>query len=149
MADGFVMLDLLQDILTRQWHDLLQRPSGPMSFRFLLQPVMGIAFAIRDGLKDSSQGRPPYFWSILTDGTNRGARVRDGLKATGRIIILGIVMDTIYQIRVFDTVYPLELVIIVLGLAFLPYVLVRGPVNRIASWWRQRHLNSKTPATRK
>jgi hypothetical protein len=33
---------------------------------------------------------------------------------------------------VFRGVHPLQLVVIVLLLAFVPYLLLRGPVNRIA-----------------
>jgi hypothetical protein len=32
-------------------------------------------------------------------------------------------------------IYPFELVVIVLALAFVPYVIVRGPINRIARAW--------------
>ena len=38
------------DILQRLWTELVARPSGPMAFRFILQPVMGAIFAIRDGV---------------------------------------------------------------------------------------------------
>ncbi|MND06334.1 hypothetical protein D3C83_276420 [compost metagenome] len=41
-------------------------------------------------------------------------------------------MDVIYQVLVFRRLYPFELVIVVVLLAFIPYLVVRGPVNRIA-----------------
>ena len=62
----------------------------------------------------------------------RVARLREGLNATARIILLGLVMDVIYQIIVFKTFYPVEALIIALLLAFVPYLLIRGPVTRIA-----------------
>lgn len=43
--------------------DLIDRVSGPMRFRLILQPVMAVIFAIRAGLKDAKEGRPPYFWA--------------------------------------------------------------------------------------
>ena len=52
--------------------------------------------------------------------------------AVARVIGLGAVIDLIYQIMVFRGVHPLQLVVIVLLLAFVPYLLLRGPVNRIA-----------------
>jgi hypothetical protein len=55
-----------------------------------------------------------------------------------RVILLGVVMDTIYQLIVFRWIHPLQLVVVVLGLAFLPYVVLRGPIGRIASAWRNR-----------
>ena len=42
--------------LQRGWHDLVDRPSGPMSFRFILQPSMAAIAAIRDGVKDARTG---------------------------------------------------------------------------------------------
>ena len=44
-------------------------------------------------------------------------------------------MDAIYQLKVFGTFYPGEAVIIALVLAFVPYLLIRGPVARIARLW--------------
>ena len=45
-------------------------------------------------------------------------------------------MDAIYQYQVLKTFYPGEAVIIALALAFVPYLLIRGPVARTARWWR-------------
>lgn len=126
------MLDFLQDALTRHWNDLLARPSGPLAFRFLLQPTVATLIAIRDGIKDARTGRPPYFWTILTNRRERPPRVREGIAATSRIILLGLAMDAVYQIVVFRTIYPGEAVIVALGLAFVPYLLVRGLATRIA-----------------
>jgi hypothetical protein len=41
-------------------------------------------------------------------------------------------MDVIYQAIALKTFYPGEAVIVALTLAFLPYLLLRGPVARIA-----------------
>jgi len=122
----------MDDLGSRLTHDLLARVTGPMKFRLILQPVMGAVFAIRDGLKDARQGRRPYFWTIFTEAGARKELLEEGWKAVFRIIVLGIVMDVIYQFIALKAVRPLELVIVVFVLACLPYVLLRGPVNRIA-----------------
>ena len=44
-------------------------------------------------------------------------------------------MDTIYQAVEFESFYPTEAVIVALVLAFIPYVLLRGPIARIARLW--------------
>ena len=62
-----------------------------------------------------------------------------------RIILLGIVMDIAYQVIVFRRIHPLELVVVVLALAFLPYVLLRGPINRIARHWVHSRRSAATP----
>ena len=44
-------------------------------------------------------------------------------------------MDAIYQIIVLKRFYPAEAVIVALLFAFVPYVIIRGPVVRIERWW--------------
>jgi len=58
--------------------------------------------------------------------------VQDGWKSVGRVFILAIVIDVIYQLIVFRWVYPVEALLVAAILAFIPYLLIRGPVNRIA-----------------
>ncbi len=103
-----------------------------MRFRFILQPLMAAVAATHDGLKDARTGRSPWFWTVVGDRRERIGRLREGLTATARIILLGLAMDVIYQILVFKTFYPGEALVVSLLLAFVPYVLIRGPVTRIA-----------------
>jgi hypothetical protein len=72
---------------------------------------------------------------LLSNRAERGGRLREGLIFTARIILLGIAMDTIYQISVLNTFYPDEAAIIAIALAFVPYALLRGTIERIARWW--------------
>jgi hypothetical protein len=60
------------------------------------------------------------------------------LNATARIILLGLVMDAIYQIVMLGRFYPAEAVIVALLFAFIPYVIIRGPAARITRRWRRR-----------
>ena len=131
-------------VLERVWTDLVARPSGPFGFRFVLQPIMAAIAAIHDGVRDAHTGRSPYFWTVLTNPQERSDRLREGLKATSRIIILGLVMDAIYQFVAFRTFHPLEAVIIALALAFVPYLLIRGPVARFVRWWEGHGLSGGT-----
>ncbi|MGH7049926.1 MAG: hypothetical protein ACREE5_04705 [Acetobacteraceae bacterium] len=129
---GILFHGITSATLQRFWHDLIARPDAPMRFRFILQPLMAAAAAIHDGLKDARAGRAPYFWTMLRTPEKRIARLNEGLNATARIILIGLVMDIIYQILVLETFYPNESVVIAVLLAFLPYVILRGPVRRIA-----------------
>ena len=112
--------------------NLIGRLTGPMTFRLILQPAMATIYAFRDGLKDAREGRPPYFWAIFRDPEARRELLRDGWKAVARVIVLGIVMDAIYQLIVVRWIYPGELIVVVLILVVAPYLLLRGPVNRLA-----------------
>ena len=119
----------------RIWFQLLQRTDAPMRFRFILQPLMAAIVAIRNGLKDARTGKSPYFWTLVTNPRERIRRLNEGLNATARIILLGLVMDAIYQVIVLRRFYPAEAVIVALLFAFVPYVIIRGPAARIARRW--------------
>ena len=124
------------EVRQRVWQDLFERPGGPMTFRFILQPTMAAIAALQDGIKDARTGRAPYLWTVLTNPAERGGRLREGLISTARIILLGLGMDAIYQFTVLKTFYPGEAVIIAIVLAFVPYLLLRGPIARLVRWWR-------------
>ena len=70
--------------------------------------------------------------TVLRNPQERVGRLREGLNATARIILLGLVMDVIYQLIVLKTFYPNEALVIALLLAFVPYVIIRGLVLRVA-----------------
>lgn len=119
-------------------HDLIARLDGPLHLRFFMQPAMAAFFGIRDGIKDAREGRPPYFWTVSTDSTQRKAYLLEGLKRVTKILIFAVILDAIYQIIEFHWFYPGEAIIVAFVLAFLPYLIIRGPANRIARRWFSR-----------
>lgn len=124
---------------TRFINDLIARLDGPLHFRILLQPIMAIVLAVRDGLRDERIGAPPYSWTLLTDADLRPTLIRNGFKSIGRIFALAIVLDAIYQIIFLRRFYPFETLFVAALLALLPYVMSRGIVNRV-----KRALESRT-----
>jgi hypothetical protein len=123
--------------------DLIGRLHGPFSFRFVLQPIMAAIFAVRYGVEDAKRGRPAYFWTVVANPAERGQLLREGFHHMLRVIALGVVMELLYEVIVFKAIQPLQLVVVVLGLAFVPYVILRGPVNRIARRWIAAHPQKK------
>ena len=116
--------------------DDLAEPSGtPVRFRLIFQPLMAALVAIRHGLKDARTGRSPYFWTVLRDPRRRVKRLNEGLNGTARIILLALAMDTIYQVIVLKWFYPTEAVGVAVLLAFVPYLVIRGPAARLARRW--------------
>lgn len=120
------------DVLTRVLENLIGRLSGPMKFRLIIQPVMAAIFAVRDGIKDAREKRPPFFWAIFTHPDLRSDMLRDGWKSVGKIFVIAIIIDLFEQLFFFRWFYPGEALLVALILAFIPYLLIRGPVNRIA-----------------
>jgi len=133
---GIAWYGLSEGAFERFWRNLIERPGGPMTFRFILQPAMAALAALHDGLRDARTGRSFYLWTVLTSPTDRGGRLYEGLISTARIILLGLGMDTIYQAAVLGTFYPGEAAAIALALGFFPYVILRGPIARVARWHR-------------
>jgi hypothetical protein len=126
------------EIFIRFWTDLLERPDGPLAMRFVLQPIVATLLAVRDGVKDARGGRSPYFWTVLTNPAERNERLREGLSATGKVMVIAVLLDLAYQYIALRAFYPGEAVAVAIVLAFLPYLLIRGPVARIAGWWDRR-----------
>jgi hypothetical protein len=122
----------MYETLAQMWREIVERPQGPMAFRFYLQPCMAMLFAIRDGIKDAHEGRTPYFWALFTDPSHRRERLREGWHSVWKIFVLAVVMDVIYEIIVFKGLRPIQGIVVAVLLAIVPYVLLRGPVNRIA-----------------
>ncbi len=122
----------MDDILMRFVENLNDRVTGPMKFRLLLQPAMAAFFAIRAGLDDARTGKPPYFWSLVTDPAHRVDMLKDGWKGVGKVFLIALLLDVIYQVIVLKFVYPGEAIYVAFVLAILPYLILRGLVTRIA-----------------
>jgi hypothetical protein len=121
----------MDDVFSRFTGDLVGRLDGPLKFRFLFQPVMAILFAIRDGRKDALAGRDPYGWAVLSKSGHRGRLLHECWIAMKKVFVFALLMDVIYQLIVFRWIYVGEALVIAPLLAFIPYMLIRGPVSRL------------------
>ncbi|MFY9842722.1 MAG: hypothetical protein WA718_15790 [Terriglobales bacterium] len=126
---------------------LIARVSGPMKFRLVLQPCMAAFFAIRAGLADAKAGRPPWFWELVSNPPERSAMVKEAWKRIGKIFILAVVLDVVYQLIVLHFVYPGEALIVAFILAIVPYVLLRGPAMRVARLIEERRQHEQQNTT--
>jgi hypothetical protein len=126
------------DIFSRLWDNLMGRITGPMNFRLILQPLVAAGFAIWAGVKDARAGRPAFLWTVVTDPDQRSALLRSGWKDVGKVFMLAVILDAIYQLIQLRAVYLLELLIVAPTLAFVPYVLLRGPVTRLVARFTHR-----------
>jgi hypothetical protein len=138
----------MDDMWVRFTSDMMERLTGPMKFRLVLQPAMAAFFAIRSGLADARAGRPPYFWSLLRDPAHRETMIKDGWKSVGRVFILAVALDVIYQLYVLHFVYAPQAIAVAIILAIVPYVTLRGLVTRLARSVGRREHHEQTPLTR-
>ena len=132
------------DLLNRFWQNLLERTEGPMSLRFVLQPCMSLFFAIRAAIRDSKNGTVPYLWRFLYSKEDRKTVAKEGWKDVGKIFVIGTILDIVYQLVVIfglktkDSFYPLESLIVAFILAIVPYLLFRGPLNRLITMFTRK-----------
>ncbi len=126
------------EIFNRVWNNLLGRIAGPMSFRLIMQPLVAGGFAIWAGIKDARAGRPAFLWTVVTDPAQRSALLRSAWKDVGKVFILAVILDAIYQLIQLRAVHVLELLIVAPTLAFVPYILLRGPVTRLVDAFTRR-----------
>ena len=66
-----------------------------------------------------------------------------------RVIVLGVVMDAAYQLFVVKAFRPLEMLVVVVLLAFVPYLLMRGPARRVIHWYLARKASQKSDEHRR
>lgn len=109
---------------------LMARIDGPMSMRLVIQPLVALFFAFRDGRRDAGEKRPPYFWAILWDMEHRRELAGSGWQSIGKVFIVAIILDLVFQYIVFGRLLLIGALTAGIVLAILPYLLLRGPVNR-------------------
>ncbi len=128
----------MEDFITRFFDNLGLKVDGPMKLRFIMQPIVSLIFAIKAGLRDSKSGQAPYFWGLIKGEGERKDLLKEGWKDVGKLFVIALLLDIIAQIIILKTVYPFEAVITAIILAFIPYIIFRGIVNRIISLFKKK-----------
>ena len=136
----------MSNLLSTYATNFIARLDGPMHFRFFVQPLVAIVLAIRDGSRDAREGRRPWAWKLVHVPEQRRYLLADGWKGIGRIFMIAIALDVIYQLIEWRTLKPLGALMTATYLAVIPYVLLRGPVNRLL---RRIHAHGKQVQGRK
>src|SRR5262245_47077505 len=127
----------MEEILTRIWDNLTDRVSGPMWFRFFLQPAMATIFGILDGLRFAREGRSFLLWGGPEDPAARRAQLKATWKAIGKVFLLAIILDVVYQLIFLRWVYPAETLIVAFVVALIPYFVVRFMVKVATRGWHK------------
>lgn len=133
----------MEEIFTRYFDNLIARTEGPLNLRFFIQPTVSLFFALRAAFKDAKEGTVPFLWRFVVSEQRRIV-AKEGWKDFGKIFIVGIVFDIVYQMIMIFKVkattyfYPLESITVAICLAIVPYILFRGPTNRLVSWLKKR-----------
>ena len=122
----------IEEFFVRVWAMLIGRMSGPLTLRLILQPTVAAIFAIRAGLRDSREDRPPFFfWAIFTNPARRPELFQQVRKDVGKVFIMAFILDVVYELIVYRWIYSGQAVIVATVLVIVPYLLICGPVTRI------------------
>ena len=135
------------EILSRGIEQLFGRPNGPLTFRLVVMPTVVSIIAIRAGLRDAREGRPTFLWTFFFNPSERRRLLRSGWKDVGRIIIVALVLDTVYQLIVFRAFYIVQAMIVAFVCAVLPYILLRGPTNLLTRNFYGKQNNTANTST--
>lgn len=115
------------------WEGIVARLDGPLHFRFIMQPSMASILAIIDGVKDAKKGKPPYFWAVIVTPGHRKELIKDGWKSICKVSILAMLLEGVYQVMTHQLDFRGYVLVAAFSLAVVPYLLLRGPTNRLVS----------------
>src|ERR1041384_7643794 len=93
------------DFADRTLTQLTGRVGGPFTFRFALQPITATVLGVRAGLRhaSSSDRREGYWRNVWMD--------------VGRLCVLALAIDAVYQLLMFRWFYPGQALLIGVVLA--------------------------------
>jgi predicted histidine transporter YuiF (NhaC family) len=109
----------------------MARIDGPMSLRLVVQPIVALFLAFRDGRRDAHEERSAYFWALFTEPEHRREMLEGGWHSISKVFIVAVVLDLVFQYLVFQDFRPIGALMAGIVLAIFPYLLLRGPVNRM------------------
>jgi hypothetical protein len=131
----------MDDLWSRITEQLSDRVSGPLHLRFIQQPVITTALAIRSGLKDAKVGRPPYFWSLIFhpyEPSQRREMIKEGWQSIAKVCFAALALDLVYQFVALPSFHFRHAIIVAFLLVVVPYLILRGAVTRVASKFTTR-----------
>lgn len=121
----------MDEIFTRVWQDFVARTTGPMWFRLIIQPLVAAVFGIRAGLANAQRSKERH--EGAPEPADRRARFQQALHDVGKVFVIGIGLDVIFQLIALRTVYPVEAVLVGLLIVALPYQIIRIVTGWLAS----------------
>ena len=123
----------MDEIIARVWNDFVARTTGPMWFRLIVQPAVAAVFGawagLRNARRDASQNHPAH----ALDPAYRRAMFRQATHDVGKMLVVGLGLDAIFQLIALRAIFPGEAVLVGFLLIALPYQIVRTVVARLAS----------------
>lgn len=112
---------------------LIARVAGPMSLRFVFQPLIGLLLGVRDGMRDAKAGEPPFILDLINNNENRKEKLSSLLTSLSKTVLIAVVLDIIAQYLIFSQVRITSAVMIAIIILVVPYSIARAVTNRIVT----------------
>ena len=128
----------MEEFLSFRLDDLVGRIHGPLNVRIYIQTLVAVVLAVRAGLRDAREGKPPYFWELAFNPDHRRELLQGGWKDIAKLFAVALALDVVYQIYQLHMLYPLEAIIVATLLAVIPYLIVRASVARMIVMMRSK-----------
>jgi hypothetical protein len=109
------------------------RVAGPMSLRFVFQPLVGLMLGVRDGLRDAKAGEPPFIFDLIINRENRRTKLASLFTSLSKTIIIAIVLDLISQYLIFGQVRISGAIVVAVIILIVPYSLARAITNKVVT----------------
>ena len=120
-------------LFTRQFFkDMLRRLSGPGRLRFILQPTVALLIGIRDGIRDTRMGSPPFLLALISKWARGPDLLRSAFVSLRDLIAIAIILDVISQYLIFREIHPGAALLLGPVLVAIPYAISRALANRTA-----------------
>jgi len=126
------------------WEGMIRElTSGQGQFRLLLLPAVALVVGVRAGIADAREGYAPFGRRLWDANEPRAQLMKDAVKRALNPLALAVILDVILQRLTLGYVRPLAAVIVAAVLAWIPFVIVRGIMNRL---WRRSHFGRRRAA---
>ena len=135
LPDAIQRLFLTGDpyLFTRQFFkDLFIRFSGIGRLRFIVQPTAALLLGMRDGLKDSQRGNPPFLWGVFFHPLHRPDLLRNAFMSIRDLIAIAVILDIVFQLVLFREIHPAAALLVGPVLIAVPYSVSRALTNRVS-----------------
>jgi hypothetical protein len=116
----------------RFFEDMWARLSGAGRLRFILQPLAALLVGMRDGIKDSRVGCPPFLAALVSHPARRADLLRSAFASVRDLVAIAIILDVISQFLIFQEIHPGAAMVLGPVLIAVPYSISRALANRIA-----------------
>jgi len=121
----------------------IARLAGPMSLRFIFQPLIGLLLGIRDGIRDANAGEPPFILDLISNREKRKAKLSSLLISLFKTILIAVVLDLIAQYFLFGQFRITSAVMIAIIILIVPYSMARAVTNRMVKKSRMKKLGEQ------